>query len=126
MSQVMSQEMTLLRPRCQQWMLWARAHTSIFVWARAQTPIMEGLGPGPDDVWVFILYCAKFTLFFFSVFPPSHSLAGTVPWDDKTAGSASVSIRRMTTTSISTAQVGHCLTFQTLRSQQNVNIQSNH
>ena len=62
MSQVMSQEMTLLRPRCQQWMLWARAHTSIFVWARAQTPIMEGLGPGPDDVWAFILYCAFFIL----------------------------------------------------------------
>ena len=44
-------------------MLWAWAHTSIFVWAWAQTPIMEGLGLGPDGVWAFILYCVIFTLF---------------------------------------------------------------
>ena len=75
-------------------------------------------------VKVKISYIGKISIIFFSVFPPSQSLAGTVPWDDKTAGSVSVSITSTRTTSISTAPVGHCLTFQTLISQQNVNIQS--
>ena len=67
MCRVMCQEITLLRPRHQQWMLWAWAHTSIFAWAWAQTPIMEGLGLGPDGVWVFILYCVALPLFLFCV-----------------------------------------------------------